>query len=51
MVAPFVEDDIIAGYEYVIEALKAAALPEVESEMEIGKAIHYIKNKEIETAI
>lgn len=51
LVAPFVEDDIIAGYEYVIEALKAAALPEVESEMEIGKAIHFIKNKEIETAI
>lgn len=51
LVAPFVEDDIIAGYEYVTEALKAAALPEVESEMEIGKAIHYIKNKQIETAI
>jgi intraflagellar transport protein 88 len=51
LVAPFVEDDIIAGYEYVCEALKAASLPEVESEMEIGKAIHYIKNKEIETAI
>jgi len=51
LVAPFVEEDIIAGYEYVCEALKAASLPEVESEMEIGKAIHFIKNKEIDTAI
>jgi intraflagellar transport protein 88 len=31
--------------------LKAANLPEVESEMEIAKSIHYIKNKEIERAI
>jgi intraflagellar transport protein 88 len=51
LVAPFVEENIIAGYEYVIRALKSASLPEVESEMEIGKAIHFIKNKEIETAI
>ncbi len=35
----------------MIEALKAANLPEVESEMEIAKSIHYIKTKEIEKAI
>lgn len=46
-----VESDIAIGYDYVIEALKAANLPEVESEMEIQKAIHYIKTKEIERAI
>jgi len=51
LVAPFVDADIFAGYDYVIEALKAATLPEVESEMEIAKAIHFIKNKEIERAI
>jgi intraflagellar transport protein 88 len=51
LVAPMVEQDVIVGYNYVIEALKAANLPEVESEMEIAKAIHYIKNKEIERAI
>ena len=49
--APIIEEDIISGYDYVIEALKAANLPEIESEMEIAKAIHYIKNKEIERAI
>jgi intraflagellar transport protein 88 len=43
---------LIVGYNYVIEALKAANhLPEVESEMEIAKSIHYIKNKEIERDI
>lgn len=51
LVAPFIEADIVTGYNYVIEALKTANLPEVESEMEIAKAIHYIKTKEIERAI
>lgn len=51
LVAPIIEQDVIVGYNYVIEALKAANLPEVESEMEIAKSIHYIKNKEIERAI
>ena len=51
LVAPFLEQDILTGYNSVIEDLKAANLPEVESEMEIAKAIHFIKNKEIEKAI
>ena len=51
LVAPFIDENIINGYDYVCEALKAANLPEVESEMEISKSIYYIKNKEIERAI
>ncbi len=51
LVAPMIEGDVIIGYNYVIEALKAANLPEVESEMEIAKSIHFIKTKEIEKAI
>ena len=51
LVAPFIERDIFEGYNYVIQSLKAASLPEVESEMEIAKAIHFIKNKDIEKAI
>ena len=51
LVAPFIEQDIFVGYDYVCEALKAASLPEVESEMEIQKAIQFIKTKEIERAI
>ena len=51
LVAPFIQKDIFEGYNYVIQSLKAANLPEVESEMEIAKAIHFIKNKEIEKAI
>lgn len=51
LVAPFIEQDIFEGYDYVCQALKAANLPEVESEMEIQKAIQFIKTKEIEKAI
>lgn len=51
LVAPIIDENIINGYDYVCEALKAANLPEVESEMEISKSIWYIKNKEIERAI
>jgi intraflagellar transport protein 88 len=51
LVAPFIDENIINGYDYTCEALKAANLPEVESEMEIAKSIHFIKNKEIEKAI
>jgi intraflagellar transport protein 88 len=51
LVAPFIERDIFQGYNYVIHSLKTASLPEVESEMEIAKAIHFIKNKDIEKAI
>lgn len=51
LVAPSLSGDMFQGYDYVIGALKAASLPEVESEMEIQKAIHFIKNKEIERAI
>ena len=35
LVAPFVDENIINGYDYTCEALKTANLPEVESEMEI----------------
>ena len=51
LVAPIIQSDIFQGFDYVIGALKAANLPEVESEMEIQKAIHFIKHKEIERAI
>merc|ERR1719503_374512 len=37
LVAPFIDENIINGYDYTCEALKAANLPEVESEMEIAK--------------
>jgi intraflagellar transport protein 88 len=35
LVAPIIQSDIFQGFDYVIGALKAANLPEVESEMEI----------------
>lgn len=51
LIAPIIETDVMLGYDYVCEALKAANLPEVQSEMEIAKSIHHIKTKEIEKAI
>jgi len=52
LVGPYiVEGSILAGYDYVLECLKTANIPEVESEMLITKSVYYIKNKEIDTAI
>jgi len=46
-----IDQDPIAAYDWVIEALKAAELSDIESEMEIAKAIYFIKIKEFERAI
>ena len=51
LIAPVIEEDIIAGFNWVIEMLRTANLMEVESEVEIAKAVYFIKNKEIEKAI
>ncbi len=35
LIAPVIEEDIIDGYEWILETLKASYFPEVESEVEI----------------
>ena len=45
IVAPYIGQDIVAGYDYACLALKEANLLELESEMEIAKSIYFIKNK------
>ena len=46
-----IEDDIIQGYEWIIEALKLSYFPEVEAEVEICKAMAYLKKKDMEKSI
>jgi intraflagellar transport protein 88 len=51
MIAPVIEDDVIAGFDWILETLKSSYFPEVESEVEICKAMAYLKKKEMEKAI
>ncbi len=52
LIAPVIEDnDEIQGLEWVIEQLKNSRFPEIESEMEICKAMAYLKRKQIDKSI
>lgn len=52
MIAPVIEDnDEILGLDWIIEQLKNSRFPEIESEIEICKAMAYLKKKQIEQAI
>ena len=51
LIAPVIEDEPIQGFDWVVEMLRTASLQEVESEIEIAKAVYYIKNKQIEKSI
>jgi len=51
LIAPSIETDIIAGYEWILEQLKASTYLEAENEVEICKAIAHLKKKNIEKAI
>lgn len=46
-----IEDDVLSGFDWIIAMLKTANLQEIESEMEISKAVYFIKNKQIDKAI
>lgn len=51
LIAPVIEDDLISAYDWILEALKASPYADVESEIEITKALSYLKKKELEKAI
>ena len=51
LIAPAIEDDVVRGFDWVVEMLRTATLQEVESEIEIAKAVYFVKNKEIEKSI
>eukprot|EP00391_Amoebophrya_sp_Ameob2_P001291 CAMPEP_0179008480 /NCGR_PEP_ID=MMETSP0795-20121207/15737_1 /TAXON_ID=88552 /ORGANISM="Amoebophrya sp., Strain Ameob2" /LENGTH=778 /DNA_ID=CAMNT_0020703565 /DNA_START=412 /DNA_END=2749 /DNA_ORIENTATION=+ len=52
LIAPQLEpQDVVSGFDYVIDALNSHGFPGIASEMEIGKATHYLKRKDFDTAI
>ena len=51
LMAPVIEKTVLSGYDWVLEALKVAELPTIESEIELSKAVYFIKRKEFEKAI
>lgn len=51
LIAPIIETDILKGYEWLIETLKNSKYPDIQSEIEISKALYYVKSKNIDIAI
>lgn len=51
LIAPCIEDDLITGYDWILEQLKNSLFPEAETEIEICKAMAYLKKKNIEKSI
>lgn len=51
LMAPVIEDDIIEGYEWIISVVKASPYSTAQSEVEICKALAYLKKKNLEKAI
>lgn len=51
LIAPSIEPDVITGFEWILEQLKSSVFPEAENEIEICKAMAYLKKKNIEKAI
>ena len=51
LIAPIIEESVISGYDWVIETLKNSDYKEIQSELEMAKAMVYIENRNIEDAI
>jgi len=51
LIAPTFSDDEIEGYNWIIDMLKNSPFSEVESEIEISKALCHLKQKKIDKAI
>lgn len=47
LIAPVIENDVIESYDWILQKLKTSSYPEVESEIEIFKAMAFLKKKEI----
>jgi len=51
LIAPVIEEDIIDGYDWIVETLKESYFPEVQAEVEICKAMAYLKSKNMDKSI
>eukprot|EP00276_Gloeochaete_wittrockiana_P005178 CAMPEP_0184657556 /NCGR_PEP_ID=MMETSP0308-20130426/20301_1 /TAXON_ID=38269 /ORGANISM="Gloeochaete witrockiana, Strain SAG 46.84" /LENGTH=874 /DNA_ID=CAMNT_0027095527 /DNA_START=32 /DNA_END=2656 /DNA_ORIENTATION=+ len=51
LVAPVVEKDVYIGFDWVIENLKTSNLGQIASEMEIMKAVTFLKKRQFDKAV
>ena len=51
LIAPIIENTVEEGYEWIIESLKNSNYQDIQSEMEMSKALVYVKNNKINEAI
>jgi intraflagellar transport protein 88 len=51
LIAPIIEGTVLEGYQWVIDTLRTSLYPETISELEIARAIYYVKTRNIDLAI
>jgi intraflagellar transport protein 88 len=51
LIAPGVDKDLETGFNNIIDQLKATDYPHLASELEMTRAVAYLKNKEFEKAL
>ncbi len=51
LIAPVIEPTVEGGYEWIIDSLKNSTYPDIQSEMEMSKALVFVKSNKINEAI
>ena len=51
LLAPIIEHDIVTGFNWVGDMLRAQSLQALATEIEIAKALHFMRNKDFDKAI
>lgn len=51
LVAPSIESNFSAGYDWMVEVLKASSNNNMASELEIAKSVQYLKTKDFQQAL
>ena len=46
LIAPVIDSNLSDGYDWIVETVKSSAHPDIASELEISKAIQFLKKKE-----
>eukprot|EP00965_Chrysotila_dentata_P179925 5940597-Pleurochrysis_carterae.AAC.2 len=45
LLAPVIDRDIVAGFDWVADALRVASQPSLATEMQIGKALYFMRSR------
>jgi len=51
LLAPVIDRDIVAGFDWVADALRVASQPSLATEMQIGKALYFMRSRQFDKAI